>query len=33
MTRPDEPFLPQIIKELGVSNMEVGWLTMIPYIA
>jgi ACS family tartrate transporter-like MFS transporter len=26
-------FLPQIIKELGVSNMEVGWLTMIPYIA
>jgi ACS family tartrate transporter-like MFS transporter len=25
-------FLPQIIKELGVSNMEVGWLTMIPYI-
>jgi ACS family tartrate transporter-like MFS transporter len=26
-------FLPQIIKELGVSNMEVGWLTMIPYLA
>ena len=25
-------FLPQIIKELGVSNMQVGWLTMIPYI-
>jgi ACS family tartrate transporter-like MFS transporter len=24
-------FLPTIIKELGVSNMEVGWLTMIPY--
>jgi MFS transporter, ACS family, tartrate transporter len=26
-------FVPQIIKELGVSNMQVGWLTMIPYIA
>src|SRR5262252_9418244 len=26
-------FLPQIIKELGVSNMQVGWLTMIPYAA
>jgi ACS family tartrate transporter-like MFS transporter len=26
-------FLPQIIKQLGVSNMEVGWVTMIPYIA
>ncbi|HEU0156129.1 MAG TPA: MFS transporter [Stellaceae bacterium] len=25
-------FLPQIIKQLGVSNMEVGWLTMIPYV-
>ena len=25
-------FLPQIIKELGVSNMQVGWLTMIPYL-
>jgi MFS transporter, ACS family, tartrate transporter len=25
-------FLPQIIKQLGVSNMQVGWLTMIPYI-
>ena len=25
-------FLPQIVKELGVSNMEVGWVTMIPYI-
>jgi MFS transporter, ACS family, tartrate transporter len=26
-------FIPQIIKELGtLSNMEVGWLTMIPYI-
>ncbi|HVZ07388.1 MFS transporter [Rhodopila sp.] len=27
-------FIPQIIKSLGVtSNMAVGWLTMIPYIA
>jgi ACS family tartrate transporter-like MFS transporter len=25
-------FLPQIIKQLGVTNMQVGWLTMIPYI-
>src|SRR5262249_23139583 len=26
-------FIPQIIKSLGnVSNMTVGWLTMIPYI-
>jgi MFS transporter, ACS family, tartrate transporter len=25
-------FLPQVIKELGVSYMQVGWLTMIPYI-
>jgi MFS transporter, ACS family, tartrate transporter len=25
-------FLPQIIKQLGVSNVQVGWLTMIPYI-
>jgi hypothetical protein len=25
-------FLPQIIKELGVTNVQVGWLTMIPYI-
>ncbi|MBV9824250.1 MAG: MFS transporter [Alphaproteobacteria bacterium] len=24
-------FLPTIIKQLGVSNMEVGWVTMIPY--
>ena len=24
-------FLPQIVKQLGVSNMDVGWLTMIPY--
>jgi ACS family tartrate transporter-like MFS transporter len=26
-------FVPQIIKELGVTNMQVGWVTMIPYIA
>jgi hypothetical protein len=27
-------FIPQIIKSLGTfSNMTVGWLTMIPYIA
>jgi MFS transporter, ACS family, tartrate transporter len=27
-------FIPQIIKSLGVtSNMTVGWLTMIPYVA
>lgn len=25
-------FLPQIVKQLGISNMEVGWVTMIPYI-
>lgn len=25
-------FLPTIIKELGISNMQVGWVTMIPYI-
>jgi ACS family tartrate transporter-like MFS transporter len=26
-------FIPQIIKSLGnFSNMEVGWMTMIPYI-
>ena len=24
-------FLPQMVKQLGVSNMEVGWITMIPY--
>jgi ACS family tartrate transporter-like MFS transporter len=24
-------FLPTIIKELGISNMRVGWITMIPY--
>jgi MFS transporter, ACS family, tartrate transporter len=25
-------FVPQIIKQLGVSNMQVGWVTMIPYL-
>ncbi|HEX3882339.1 MAG TPA: MFS transporter [Stellaceae bacterium] len=25
-------FLPQIVKQLGFSNMNIGWLTMIPYI-
>ena len=25
-------FLPQIVKQLGLSNMEVGWVTMIPYV-
>src|SRR4029077_1535571 len=25
-------FLPQIIKQLGLSNMQVGWVTMIPYL-
>jgi len=25
-------FLPQIVKQLGLSNMEVGWVTMIPYL-
>ncbi len=25
-------FVPQIIKQLGVTNMQVGWITMIPYI-
>ncbi len=25
-------FIPQIIKQLGFSNMNVGWLTMIPYL-
>jgi MFS transporter, ACS family, tartrate transporter len=24
-------FLPQIVKQLGLSNMQVGWVTMIPY--
>jgi MFS transporter, ACS family, tartrate transporter len=26
-------FLPQIIRQLGVTNMQVGWLTMIPYLS
>jgi ACS family tartrate transporter-like MFS transporter len=26
-------FLPQIVKQLGVTNMQVGWVTMIPYAA
>jgi ACS family tartrate transporter-like MFS transporter len=25
-------FLPQIVKQLGISNMEVGWVTMVPYL-
>jgi ACS family tartrate transporter-like MFS transporter len=25
-------FLPQMVKQLGLSNMQVGWVTMIPYI-
>jgi ACS family tartrate transporter-like MFS transporter len=25
-------FLPQMVKQLGFTNMQVGWLTMIPYI-
>jgi ACS family tartrate transporter-like MFS transporter len=25
-------FLPQIVKQLGLSNMQVGWASMIPYI-
>ena len=25
-------FLPQIIKTLGFTNMQVGWVTMIPYL-
>lgn len=25
-------FLPQIVKQLGLSNMEVGWVSMVPYI-
>jgi MFS transporter, ACS family, tartrate transporter len=25
-------FLPQIVKQLGLTNMQVGWVTMIPYI-
>ncbi|HUN48998.1 MAG TPA: MFS transporter [Stellaceae bacterium] len=25
-------FLPQIVKQLGVTNMQVGWVAMIPYV-
>jgi MFS transporter, ACS family, tartrate transporter len=25
-------FLPQIVKSLGFTNMQVGWVTMIPYL-
>jgi nitrate/nitrite transporter NarK len=25
-------FLPQIVKQLGITNMQVGWVTMIPYL-
>ena len=25
-------FLPQIVKQLGLSNMQVGWVAMIPYL-
>jgi hypothetical protein len=25
-------FLPQIVKQLGLTNMQVGWFTMIPYL-
>jgi MFS transporter, ACS family, tartrate transporter len=25
-------FLPQIVKQLGLSNMQVGWVSMIPYV-
>jgi MFS transporter, ACS family, tartrate transporter len=25
-------FLPQMVKQLGFTNMQVGWMTMIPYI-
>ena len=24
-------FLPQIVKQLGLTNMQVGWVTMLPY--
>ena len=24
-------FLPQMVKQLGFTNMQVGWVTMIPY--
>jgi MFS transporter, ACS family, tartrate transporter len=25
-------FLPQIVKQLGITNMQVGWVSMIPYV-
>jgi ACS family tartrate transporter-like MFS transporter len=25
-------FLPQMIKQLGLTNMQVGWVTMVPYL-
>jgi len=25
-------FLPQIVKQLGITNMQVGWVAMIPYV-
>jgi len=25
-------FLPQIVKQLGLTNMQVGWASMIPYV-
>jgi ACS family tartrate transporter-like MFS transporter len=25
-------FLPQIVKQLGFTNMQVGWITMVPYL-
>jgi len=25
-------FVPQIVKQLGLSNMQVGWVSMIPYL-
>jgi ACS family tartrate transporter-like MFS transporter len=25
-------FVPQVLKQLNLSNMEVGWVTMIPYL-
>jgi MFS transporter, ACS family, tartrate transporter len=25
-------FLPQMVKQLGLTNMQVGWVSMIPYV-
>jgi ACS family tartrate transporter-like MFS transporter len=25
-------FLPQMVKQLGLTNMQVGWVTMVPYV-